>query len=355
MINFSGVKIVQQCQNILSGIGKKHPSVGKITADTFSSHNLLHFLKKRLYTVDEITYFVEKLSDEERYVGCLPDRWREKFDDANIKEGTLQIQKILSDFAKTCSSGRETPMEFLSPEARELAQAFQRYLGECTVTPVRKGTFGKVFRIQGGGEDLALKIYHNNPIEYLLSTHGQTVEVANAIHLNHVLKPNQCSRFYCAKMELPKNEGAFMLTEFVKESNTPQPLDPWTLWDYGYFHFSDTKDANFINGKVVDYGGISYNFDSYNEMKYAKKLYPLIQGCQAKEILKLREKYTGDKDFDKLISKARKLMETINRMSGGKQTEKQLETCKALYANINKTKKGRFDKFIAFIKAGFAK
>lgn len=340
MVNFTGInaaKHIPKCKEI-ANFAQKTPLPDKAGGDSFTSRNLFHFLKKKLYTVDEITDFAKKLSDEEKYIGCLPDKWRKSFPESEVREKTKQIQKLFSEFAKNCSTRENTPIKTLAPEVEKLRAQLEELFGECKIDRSFKGSLGKVFLIDCGSEKVALKIFHNNPNPKHLAGHGQTKEIANAVFLSNNLKPNQSSRFYCGKIGLSGDNDAFMLTEYVTPKIAGNSHNHWALWDCSRFYNGDYKGDNIINGKIIDYGGIHYNFENLNQKAYAKELFPLIQGGKAKEVSKLIRKYRGDSDFDAILNRAKEIVETqidspysfAVSVNDGYFTKKQVDAFKAL-------------------------
>ncbi len=292
-----GVEIVQntiQKNNIQSIISR----------DEFSSKNLFRFLKKKLHSTGEICEFLTKLSDEEKYIGELPDKWRQKFSGADLGDITKQIQHLFSAFAREAHCEYKVKSDKLLKKAEKLSKSLEKILGEkCIIQYLSKGHLGKVFRIRCAGEDLALKIFHSNPPTDLLSFHGQTKEIANAVALNYCLKPNQCARFYCGKVTFNYAPDAFMLSQFVQNRNKKSGINEKIgQWVYKKFHFGDiSKKGNVINGKITDFGAVSYTFNNPIHQKIAKELYPLILNGDNEAIIKLKKKYSNDENFKKFI------------------------------------------------------
>lgn len=301
---FGVEKLVTNRMQTLNGIVQKSSMHQIMPKDEFASKNLLHFLKKKLRSTDEITEFLSKLTDDEKYIGTLPDKWREKFEPIDIKDKTKQIQRLFSEFAKDAYSSAETSADELSEQTNNLSKKLENVLGEkCAIEFVGSGDYGKVFKIHCAEENLALKIYHNDSSVHLLDYHGKTKEIANAVALNHSLKPNQCARFYCGKVTINSEPDAFMLSQFVESEGKSTPKEKFCAWVYKKFYIGDSqKKGNIIDGKITDFGGISYNFKNQAQQDFAKKLFPLIVKGDSEEILKMKEKYANNKDFNELLA-----------------------------------------------------
>lgn len=311
-----------------------------IQNDEFISKNLLHFLKKKLRTTEQIEKFISGLSDEEKYIGELPEKWRKKFSVSQLRDKTKQIQHLFSTFADKCHCVDRVKPEKLQGRIDRLSKSLEDILGEKSkVTFVGKGDYGKVFRIQCAGEDLALKIYHSNHPRHLLFSHGATKEIANAVTLNDCLKKNQCARFYCGKVTTNSESDAFMLSEFVQKENKPTIKEKLKRWIYKKFDFGDTqKEGNLINGKITDFGAISYNFENQEQQKFAKKLYPLMVKGDSKAILDMKEKYADNENFKALTERLKKRaqihfkspMNFAMQVSYGRYTKEEIAASRAI-------------------------
>ena len=271
-----------------------------VLKDEFVSGNLLHFFKKGLHPIGEITAFLSKLTDEEKYIGFLPDKWRQKFIPSDIKDKTREIQHLFSQFARDSYTSSDTPIAEFQKQIEALQTGLEEILGDkCNIEYVGSGAFGKVFRIQCAKEDLALKIYHDSPPARLLNEHGKTKEIANAVALNHTLKSSRCARFYCGKVTENSEPDAFMLSQFVPDNGKPKIKETLRGWIYRRFCLNDrVKQGNIISGKITDFGGIVREYENYVQQDFAKKLYPLIRSGDSKAILRMKAKYANDKDFN---------------------------------------------------------
>lgn len=281
--------------------------------DGFETKNLFHFLKKKLRTKKEIEAFILNLPAEKRYMGSLPDNWRKQFPPDKIKDKTSEIGKIFSDFAKSSYTSKTVNGSKLKKQALELEKRLTESLNtQCRVSYINSGQYGKVFKIEGLNEELALKIFHNDPLYSRLNPeHGRTKEIANAIYYSNAIKPNQSSRFYMGKLALDDEPDGFMLTSWVKsegkERNFIDLFDALYL-EYKKFTLKD-KGQNTIQNRLVDFGAISLSYENFRQQDFAKKLIPLIKKGDEKEILKLKEKYADDKDF---IKASQIIMQNIN-------------------------------------------
>lgn len=345
MINFTGVntaKVVEQCKSTLINLGANGALINKTSSDSFTSHNLLHFLKKKLRTVDEIANFIQRLSEDEKYIGCLPGGWREKINIYDMKSSTLEIQKILSDFAAKSRTGKDTPIEKFDLQIKELERKLKSFFGECKVEHIGKGCFGRVFRIQCAGEDLALKIFHESPLQKTSYGFGQVKEIANAVHMNYTLKPNQCSRFYCAKAGDRNSKDVYILTDFLESDGKSHIYRSKKPWSYSRFCYSDYKEENIINGKMIDFGGIFDTYRNPNVSAFEKELYSYIVSGNLEGISKMQKKYRDDSGFNAIISGIKKSVERrLSELSyftktDSVYTKKELEACKALGVDLSR-------------------
>lgn len=297
--------------NAQSAIGQASINIGS-NLNTVSDRgpiNLLHYLKKKLRSTAEVEATISRLSDSEKYVGFLPDNWRNKFSQAEIHDKTLKIQKIFSDFASQAYSETTKNIEELVPQVSRFEKALEEEFGSaCSVKFIGSGDYGKVFKIESCGEELALKIYHSDPPTHLLWAHGKTKEIANAIYANRSMKPNQCSRFYFGKVVKGDESDGYMVTKLVHSKNE-SISEPFNRWEYGRLELGDkNKAGNIINNAITDYGGISYKFENRQQQLIAKELYPLIKKGDIQGIKKLKEKYACSPEFEDFTSDLTKSM-----------------------------------------------
>ena len=175
---------------------------------------------------------------------------------------------------------------------------------DSKVNFVDGGDYGRVYRIQALGEDIALKIFYSDVKPEFKAFHGNPMEVSNAVALFHTLKPNQCSRFYCAKISLLDEKDGFLLTKFVEKDNKKYP-EP-DFYDYSRFLYIDARrndGKNYIAGRLVDYGDVRPKFSIYEEQKIAKRLYPHIKKKDADGIVQLAQQYEGNEHWNSLCKK----------------------------------------------------
>lgn len=272
--------------------------------DSFTPKNLLHFLKKKLRSYDEIVKFLKNLPPEERYVGALPEKWLQLFDRKNIGKKTKEIQKIFSDFARGDYSPYAFKPEISVEKLGKLSKDLEKALGKpCSVSYTGCGLSGKVYRINCAGEDLALKTYYSDTKNFLLKSTGKTKEVATAVALNYTLKPNQRARFYLGKLAIGSEADGFMLTEFVKPNRWRTECGNIFLNLYKRFTCRDAHTpGNIISGKMVDFGYVENAFENFRQQQMAKKLCSLIKKGDIRGINKMKRQYRNNLYFEDLLS-----------------------------------------------------
>ena len=266
-----------------------------------SQPNLYHTLQKRLHTADEVFQLIDKRGEEERYLGSLPVNWVRAFKPEEIKQKTTEIFHIFSDFANDAMS---TENHVYSKEEDvplvKLKNSLDKAMNTDTnIEFIGSGDYGRVYRIQALDEDVALKIFYSDiTMKFLKAFHGNPIEISNAIALNHTLKPNQCSKFYCAKISQFNEKDGFMLTKFVEPDNKNYP--PLTPFDYSRFLYIDAnrnKGENFIGSRLIDYGDIRKKYLTFQEQQMAKQLLPLMKKKDIAGISALNDKYSDNKDW----------------------------------------------------------
>lgn len=267
--------------------------------------NLYHTLKKRLHTADEVFQLIDKQKEEDRYIGSLPVNWVRAFKPDEIKDKTTEIFHIFSDFATDAIStenhlySKEEDVPLLKLKYR-LDKALNT---NSNIEYIGSGDYGRVYRIQALDEDVALKIFYSDiTMKLLKAFHGNPMEISNAVALNHTLKPNQCSKFYCAKISQLDEKDGFMLTKFVEPDNKKYP--PLTPFDYSRFLYMDAnrnKGENFIGGRLIDYGDIRQKFPNKKQQQMAKQLLPLIKKKDIEGIRALNDKYSDNKNWESYL------------------------------------------------------
>ena len=267
--------------------------------------NLFHTLKKRFHTSNEVFELIDKRDEEERYLGSLPVNWVRAFKPEEIKDKTTEIFHIFSDFATDAIS---TENHVYSKEEDfpllKLKYRLDKEINTDTkIEYIGSGDYGRVYRIQALDEDVALKIYYSDMNNKLLKAfHGNPMEISNAIALNHTLKPNQCSKFYCAKISQLDEKDGFMLTKFVEPDNKKYP--PLTPFDYSRFLYMDAnrnRGENFIGGRLIDYGDIRQKFPNHEQQQMAKQLLPFIKKKDIEGIKSLNDKFSDNKEWKKYL------------------------------------------------------
>ena len=277
--------------------------------------NLIRFLKKGLHNFEQVDGIVLRLPDEKKMLGVLPENWRKLFATAELPQKTKEVHNILYDFAKKFQK-----TEGSLSESNLTIQNFAKKLGDflkikTEVSYVDEGMFGSVVRIKGGKEDLALKVFHEIPetVEpYSMSAykrHGQTMELQNAIALTHGLKPSQRARFYMGRITSLGEDGGYMLSEFVSPSKmSGMELSAYTPredFTYSRFLFGDRlKRGNIMDGKILDFGDVSYRFPNKEQEKIAKEIFPLICNGETQKLAAIKKHYKNNPNFDAVVNKS---------------------------------------------------
>lgn len=303
------VNTIRCAKSIFSVFAEKTSSVAKPNRTV----NLFHYFKKGLRDADEIEAIVKRLPDDQRFIGELPHNWRSLFSPKELSQKTREVQQIFSQ----CADSFEKE-GFLS--IMKLGDNLSKVLSKkCSVSFVDSGSYGSVIRIRGANEDLALKVFHkvSQPPHISYQDHGQIKEIANAVAINHALKPSQHSRFYCAKLAPLEKTDGFMLSSFEDAKPTPLCFNVLEDFDYKKFVFEDViAYGNILGHKIVDFGKIFYKFDTPEKAKFAKKLYPLIKKADIPKILELKQKHKGNPVFEALVSESRKELEMLADLPG---------------------------------------
>ena len=294
-----------------------------INSGNYNTINLLKYFKNKLHSFDEITRILRKLPEDEKYIGHLPDTWRKIFSPSEIKSKTLEIQKILSGFSQEVSETDGHPV--LTEKVMEkIGKALEKILGQkAEVGFAGIGMFGPVFRIKTETEDLALKYFHKlkffdlwrGTIHEAYKKHGQTMELQNAVAINHAIKPSKRAKFYCGKATIVGQDGGFMLSEFVPSSGELRVLPPYHPKEefiYSKFNFGDINtEGNLINGKITDFGNIVREFENKSQENFAKEIFPLIVKGETEKIKKLIALHKGNSDFEKVKRLCRQKFDVI--------------------------------------------
>ncbi len=327
----------------LEGLAKRNclTTVGKDTITKDKPINLFHYLKKRLYSTNELNQVV--LSTKNRFLGSLPKNWIEKFSEDGIKDKTLMIDEIFSNFAIQSYSKSTKNIQELKPQIDKLKNELEQILNsECKVEFIDSGVFGKVFKVSIDNEDFALKIFHSDPPAHLVHSHGRTKEIANAIYLNKQLKPNQCSKFYFGKIAADNIEDGYMVTKFVQDNKKPKTPQPFVRHQYSRFYLGDKeKSGNLTNGMIVDYGAVSMNYKNRNHQKYAKELFPLLNKGDVQAVKEFVNKHQNSnefKDFFEFFKRKMKIFTQPIRFFNdlNSYTKNQIDSYRALGLDFSK-------------------
>ncbi len=361
---------------------------------------LQHKLSKRLYTKDELNKILEDYNGDERYAGSLPPSWVKSFSPDEAGAKTQEAFKIFGEFAESVSGFEENRHIFEERKLRELEfeiaalrgkfvpnniiekkwEENDKYLRKltnesdeddyiefcedlslklsnllnkkCEVEYLNSGAYGIVFTISADDEKYSLKVYKPAPRE--LKCNGATVEPANAIYLNRVMKPERRAKFYCGKIASDNENDGFMLTQYIEPQVCDmQKMNAVKKWIYNAdmlsnrFTFTDVKSSdpfngNFINGALVDFGGVEFTCKNAKEYKLMKKLHKAIKSADTEAIREIKIKYGGSKEFtdclNRLFSYAGLLSDENRMMLYGdlysKPTEKTIKGFKEFGINL---------------------
>ena len=277
-----------------------------------SKVNLMKFFKKGLHDYDQIEGILYHLPEEEKFLGALPNMWRKLFRPSEIPEKTQEMHNIFYDFAKNFQSAKGHWAEE-TPAIKKLAKTLEVFFkSKIEANYIDEGMFGSVIRIEGAKEDLALKVFHEVPemIEPssvgIYKRHGQTIELQNAIALTHGLRPSQRARFYMGRITSLGENGGYMLSEFVKSGKKSFSLlpeyTPREDFIYSRFVYGDRlKFGNILDGKLLDFGDISYKFPNKEQADIAKKIFPLICKGDTKKLIDIKKQYKDNPDFEAVV------------------------------------------------------
>ncbi len=317
---------------------------------------LQHKLSKRLYQKDELDKMLNDYSEEERYLGSLPPSWVKDFTPDEIGERTELVFKTFSEFAKSVYELEENRCAIEERKLRELefeiaalqGKTLQNNLIEekweeysrCLEKLVNKfeeddyvklceklsselsnllnkkidakylddGTFGVVFLISADEEKYSLKVF--KPLESEINDNGGTVEPANAIYADRMMKPERCAKVYCGKVASDNENDAFILTKYIEpEACDLRRMNDVLKWIYNAdmlsnrFTFTDVKpsdpfNGNFINGTLVDFGGIEFTCKSAKEYKLMKQLHQAIKSGDTQKIRKIKAEHGKSEEFE---------------------------------------------------------
>lgn len=265
--------------------------------------NAKHYFEKRLYTKDEINKIVQNLDEQEKFVGSLPKKWLKNVKKEDIRQKTLEVGQIFSNFAKTMYTRLECDKSDYKKASKALADLLQEALNQpFKVKYYNSGRVGKVFLIRSIDETFALKIYHSNPRHDLTQKHGVNIEIVNAIYLNHAMKKNQCTKFYFGKLGDENKGDCFVLTKFKSDKANDvnrvcdNPYEPKKIL------LEDYSKSNVINNTIVDFGGISYFFQTYSQKEIGKILLPLLYKKDLNSIKQLGEKCGFNDEFIQILN-----------------------------------------------------
>ena len=318
---------------------KTKNGIDEIENKQYSPKKIFHFFKKKFRSGREmgdfITNILPKLKPEERFIGCLPKKWIESFPKNKIKEKTQELNNIISTFAETTSLQTKTPNENLLPLTQKLSQQIEKFLGQkCDISYIGSGGFGRVFRIKCADEDLALKIFHDNP-----RINTTLKEIANAASLNHLLKPNQRATFYCGRIPAENTtNGSYMLMQYI-QPNPAAKINKHRFFDldpliYRKFDFSDDHGENFVNNKLVDFGLINLMYSNRAMQNFAKKLLPLIKNGNVEAINQMKKTYQDNIDFKETLSRIYQLLKIPTNYQYNQDQIKAINTLtEKAYAN----------------------
>lgn len=274
--------------------------------------NLIRFFKKGLHDYEQIDGILCKISEDKKCLGSLPNMWRKMFAPSELPQKTKEIHDIFYDFAKKFQKTKDSLSES-SVTIKDFAKNLSKVLNDKTeVSYIDEGMFGSVVRIKGGKEDLALKVFHevaDTTEPRAISAykrHGQTMELQNAIALTHGLKPSQRARFYMGRITSLGEDGGYMLSEFVHPQKiSPSHLPPYSPKEdfrYSRFLFGDKlKLGNILDGKLLDFGDVSYRFPNKEQENIAKEIFPLICKGDTKKLADIKKQYKDNPDFAAVV------------------------------------------------------
>ena len=125
---------------------------------------------------------------------------------------------------------------------------------KATVKKIGKGTYAQVYKISiNGAQPTCLKSFpahkntRNNPY------HGRNIETQLGLFLNK--HSNDFVKMHFGKVCDNIRRDGFIVTQFLDDNIQPQ-IEPNIDESYKITYF-DTHRNNYIQGKIIDYGGTS--------------------------------------------------------------------------------------------------
>ena len=301
--------------------------------------NMLRLFKRRLVEPAELKAILSHVSDEERCLGSLPVDWfGTKRTSEERKLLTKNIFNIFSDFAKdTYSSSYVSPEKF-EPFVLKFCSSLQDILDKAvTMSYLDKGLFGKVFRLNAGDKDYALKVFHSGVTN---QKHGKTKEIANAINYCHDRKRRSRADFYFGKIAGEKDEDGFMVTEFIQRDPKEFLMRMHPLYQYRRYCVVDEGGFNNIKNRLIDFGDIFRYYPDKKTEKMAKRLTNAVASGDFKTVIEMKKEYGSNSVFGNIIADILgeySIFKDVPRLLKQKHSPKQLEILSFLERYYNQT------------------
>ena len=173
-----------------------------------------------------------------REIGEVPSEWLDKVEDK--QKAKKAIYEAIEDFIK-------------NQDCEALSNSLQKTLNKPVfVDPqTMEGSMGIVHRISiKDAKDVCLKIFKENQCK-LPDRYGKVFEPQVGLFLNK--HSSKFVKMYFGKVCDRYSKNAFLVTQFLDKNTVPEKGEDSDEYDFWY---GDYKEANVINGMLIDYGGV---------------------------------------------------------------------------------------------------
>ncbi len=296
--------------------------------------NIKTLFKNQIIKKEKLYRIYKSYPNINRNLGTFPSIFLEKTE--NKGACAKKIFDIMSKYSMRLNY--EIPGRFVTEEILLSAISnFERELSDVTnqkiqILFVGNGCNGNAFKISvitdKEQEDFLYKIFYprrqdkNMAMEF---RHGSDLEVIYSYFGNKNERKNKFAKFYAGRFSTQYDKDAFLLTEFVKMREDYS--EPNNLY-LDYIISSDTKVANKINGKIVDFGAlkiIAPELVDKNLRKLVRIVLMRINKSFDKDIIKYNwkmslpncnslKKYVNNSDFDEYLKALKIIKKYIPQM-----------------------------------------
>lgn len=273
-------------QVISKFLNKKYESL--IKSKNQHKINLNHVLKKQLYTPAKLNKLLTEYPNTDRFIGTLPHIWYNKIERQDRNSFTIKVFEILSDFTIFFNNNiyDNKNIDFYSRLFENKLAAILKQ--DVDFSFVNNGENGNGFKLTVDNHNYFYKAFF--PAPYCSSySHGRCSEPQVAIYASYNV-PKKFVKFYCGKVASRYDYDAFLLTDFVEETEKQVKKNIHPELHYLVLH--DLREGNVIDNKIVDFGAIYENIPDMQNKEIRKLVNVVLKNIETENFLSFRTKWT---------------------------------------------------------------